>query len=84
MEISKTYKAEGKSLQAFIAPNTSHYKLQWSTGGKIPASLEGMYTSLFFVDTAVTSYLNSIPKEKVQLDPKEKWEAKQAKKTKED
>ena len=82
--IIRSYKTKGtKELQTFINPGTAHYKLQWDGGGELPQELSGLYTSLNLVDTAVLSYLGNMKEEKVQKTAKEKYYAKQAKKSEE-
>ena len=83
-EIIRSYKTKGvKELQTFIQPGTSHYKIQWSDGGQLPDELAGMYTSISLVDTAVLTYINTQKEEKKELTAKEKYYAKQAKKSEE-
>ena len=83
-EIIRSYKTKGvKELQTYIKPGTAHYILQWSGGGELPAELSGMYTSLNLVDSAVLTYLNTVKEEKEEQTAKEKYYAKQAKKSQE-
>jgi|TARA_R110001592_G_scaffold46736_2_gene148709 hypothetical protein len=82
--IIRSYKTKGtKELEAFIHPGTAHYKLQWSGGGELPQELSGMYTSLNLVDTAVLSYLGNLKEAKIEQTAKEKYYAKQEKKSQE-
>ena len=82
--IIRSYKTKGaKELEARIHPGTAHYVLQWSGGGELPQELSGMYTSLNLVDTAVLSYLGNLKEAKVEITAKEKYYAKQAKKSQE-
>ena len=53
-EIIRSYKTKGvKEIQTIVKQGTSHYQLQWSDGGQLPAELGGLFTSLNTVDTAV-------------------------------
>jgi len=82
--IIRTYKTKGaKELEALIHPGTAHYILQWSGGGEVPQELSGMYTSLNLVDTAVLTYLSSLKETKIEQTAKEKYYAKQEKKSQE-
>jgi|TARA_R110000822_G_scaffold126655_1_gene261884 hypothetical protein len=83
-DVIRSYKTKGvKELQTFIKPGTSHYILQWSDGGQLPAELSGMYTSVNTVDTAVFNYINTQKEAKVEQTAKEKYYAKQEKKSQE-
>ena len=83
-EIIRSYKTKGvKEIQTFIKPGTSHYVLQWSDGGQLPDVLTGMYTSLNTVDTAVLTYINTQKEVKIEQTAKEKYYAKQEKKSQE-
>jgi hypothetical protein len=74
-KVVRSYKTKGvKELQAFIEPNTAHYKLRFEGGGEVPASLSGAYTSISMVDTAVFNYINTekeTPKKKTETVSKE-------------
>tara|TARA_R110002020_G_scaffold133108_4_gene297057 strand:- start:13587 stop:13847 length:261 start_codon:yes stop_codon:yes gene_type:complete len=83
-KVIRSYKTKGtKELEAFIHPGTAHYKLQWSGGGELPQELSGMYTSLNLVDSAVLTYLGNLKEEIAEKTAKEKYYAKQAKKSQE-
>ena len=59
-EIIRSYKTKGiKELQTYIKQGTSHYALQWSDGGQLPAELGGLFTSLNTVNSAVLTYINN-------------------------
>lgn len=74
-KVVRSYKTKGvKELQAFIEPNTAHYKLRFEGGGELPAELSGAYTSISMVDTAVFNYINTekeTPKKKTETVSKE-------------
>jgi len=89
-EVIRSYKTKGvKEIQTYIKPGTSHYELQWSDGGQLPAELNGLFTSLNTVDTVVLKYISEQKEAtakataKAKLTPKEKYYAKQAKKSEE-
>ena len=83
-EIIRSYKTKGvKEIQTYIKPGTSHYVLQWSDGGQLPAELGGLFTSLNTVDTAVLKYIHTQKEDKVEQTAKEKYYAKQEKKSQE-
>jgi hypothetical protein len=72
MKVIRSYKGKGeKTIQAFIQPGTSHYKLQYEGGGELPAELNGAYTSLNIVDRAVLAWLGK-HKEEQKLNEAEK------------
>jgi hypothetical protein len=74
-KVVRSYKTKGvKELQAYIEPNTAHYKLKFEGGGEVPESLSGAYTSISMVDTAVFNYINTekeTPKKKTETVSKE-------------
>ena len=74
-KIARSYKTKGvKELQAYIEPGTSHYKIKYEGGGELPKQLEGAYTSISMVDTAVFNFLNTekeTPKKKIETVSKE-------------
>lgn len=35
----------GKEIRVAIDPKTAHYKLEFTSGGELPADLSGLYTS---------------------------------------
>ena len=83
-DIIRSYKTKGiKEIQTYIKQGTSHYELQWSDGGQLPAELGGLYTSLNTVDTAVLKYIHTQKEDKVEQTAKEKYYAKQEKKSQE-
>ena len=85
-DIIRSYKTKGvKEIQTIVKQGTSHYQLQWSDGGQLPAELGGLYTSLNTVDTAVFKYINEQKEEaaKTKLTPKEKYYSKQEQKAQE-
>ena len=83
-EIIRSYKTKGvKEIQTFIKKGTAHYELQWSDGGQLPAELGGLFTSLNTVDTAVLKYIHTQKEDKVEQTAKEKYYAKQEKKSQE-
>jgi len=45
----------GKQID--IVPKGSHYKIQFSSGGELPSSLSGLFTSRGEAETAVNVYL---------------------------
>lgn len=49
--------ANGKEIAIVNAPGTGHYKIQFTTGGEIPQSLSGLYTSAFEAEKAARSYV---------------------------
>lgn len=58
MKVIKTYETEGgKELQLFICPTTAHLKFQFGSGGEIPESLAGHFTSERVAEVAARSYL---------------------------
>jgi hypothetical protein len=89
-DVIRSYKTKGiKEIQTYIKQGTSHYELQWSDGGQLPAELGGLFTSLNTVDTAVFKYINTQKEEakvkalKDSITPKEKYYAKQEQKAQE-
>ena len=83
-DIIRSYKTKGiKEIQTYIKQGTSHYELQWSDGGQLPAELGGLFTSLNTVDTAVLKYIHTQKEDKVEQTAKEKYYAKQEKKSQE-
>ena len=85
-DVIRSYKTKGvKEIQTIVKQGTSHYQLQWSDGGQLPAELAGLFTSLNTVDTAVFKYINEQKEEaaKTKLTPKEKYYAKQEQKAQE-
>ena len=58
MKVIKTYETEGgKELQLFICPTTAHLKFQFGSGGELPHSLDGHFTSERIADVAARIYL---------------------------
>ena len=49
--------ANGKEVAIVNAPGTGHYKIQFTTGGELPQSLTGLYTSAFEAEKAARSYV---------------------------
>ena len=83
-DIIRSYKTKGvKEIQTIVKQGTSHYQLQWSDGGQLPAELAGLFTSLNTVDTAVLKYIHTQKEDKVEQTAKEKYYAKQEKKSQE-
>tara|TARA_R110000782_G_scaffold90445_1_gene173502 strand:+ start:641 stop:904 length:264 start_codon:yes stop_codon:yes gene_type:complete len=83
-DIIRSYKTKGvKEIQTIVKQGTSHYQLQWSDGGQLPAELGGLFTSLNTVDTAVLKYIHTQKEDKVEQTAKEKYYAKQEKKSQE-
>jgi hypothetical protein len=83
-DIIRSYKTKGvKEIQTIVKQGTSHYQLQWSDGGQLPAELVGLFTSLNTVDTAVLKYIHTQKEDKVEQTAKEKYYAKQEKKSQE-
>ena len=83
-DIIRSYKTKGvKEIQTIVKQGTSHYQLQWSDGGQLPAELNGLFTSLNTVDTAVLKYIHTQKEDKVEQTAKEKYYAKQEKKSQE-
>jgi hypothetical protein len=83
-DIIRSYKTKGvKEIQTIVKQGTSHYELQWSDGGQLPAELVGLFTSLNTVDTAVLKYIHTQKEDKVEQTAKEKYYAKQEKKSQE-
>ena len=83
-DIIRSYKTKGvKEIQTIIKQGTSHYQLQWSDGGQLPTELGGLFTSLNTVDTAVLKYIHTQKEDKVEQTAKEKYYAKQEKKSQE-
>ena len=83
-DIIRSYKTKGvKEIQTFVKQGTAHYELQWSDGGQLPAELGGLFTSLNTVDTAVLKYIHTQKEDKVEQTAKEKYYAKQEKKSQE-
>jgi len=83
-DVIRSYKTKGvKEIQTIVKQGTSHYQLQWSDGGQLPAELGGLFTSLNTVDTAVLKYIHTQKEDKVEQTAKEKYYAKQEKKSQE-
>lgn len=60
MKVLKSYQTNGgKELQLFVCPTTAHLKFQFGSGGEIPDSLSGYYTSEYVADQAAQTYLNN-------------------------
>lgn len=49
--------ANGKEIAIVNAPGTGHYKIQFTSGGEIPQSLSGLYTSISAAEKAAISYV---------------------------
>lgn len=47
----------GKEISTFVAPNTAFYRVKFNSGGELPESLSGMFTSEKLADFAITCYL---------------------------
>lgn len=47
----------GKELQITIAPNTSHHKISFTSGGELPVELSGLFTSTYEATKAILAYL---------------------------
>jgi len=73
MKVLKTYNTEGgKELQLFVCPTTAHLKFQFGSGGEIPESLAGHFTSERVAEVAATSYLLQAKQKKQAKKVKEK------------
>jgi hypothetical protein len=63
----------GKELKIYHVKNTALYKVAFTTGGELPAELQGMYTSPKFAQDAIEAYLahknkkTSVKKEQVSV-----------------
>ena len=53
----KLVTANGKELKIVIDPKTSHYKIQFASGGELPDSLSGLYTSSEKATIAAINYV---------------------------
>ena len=60
----------GKEIEIVREPKSAFFKIQFKSGGELPASLAGLFTTLRFAEVAVIDYLNSLPK-KVEKKPEE-------------
>jgi len=75
MKVIKTYETEGgKELQLFICPTTAHLKFQFGSGGELPHSLDGHFTSERIADVAARSYLLTAQQKKQSKKINEKLE----------
>jgi len=58
MRVVETYTTpNGKDIEIFIPDGTGHYKVQFKSGGQLPAELTGSFTSVAIAKVAVDSYL---------------------------
>ena len=62
--------ANGKEIDIVNAPGTGHYKIQFKTGGELPETLSGLYTSIHAARVAAISYVEN-------TQSKKKFEAKE-------
>jgi len=75
MKVIKTYETEGgKELQLFICPTTAHLKFQFGSGGELPNSLDGHFTSERIADVAARSYLLTAQQKKQAKKVKETFD----------
>lgn len=47
----------GKEIAIINAPGTGHYKVQFTSGGELPESLSGLYTSIKEAEKEVLCYI---------------------------
>lgn len=47
----------GKEIQCIIDPKTAHVKIQFTTGGELPASLQGLFTSIREAEKEIYRYI---------------------------
>lgn len=50
----------GKELEVVNKPGTGHYKIQFTSGGELPESLSGIYTTVSVADIAITHYIKNL------------------------
>lgn len=63
----KTFETNGgKKIQMKIAPNSSHIKLEFATGGELPEELAGLFTGEKEAEYAVNVYLSKPKKQSKQ------------------
>ena len=64
----------GKVIQLVICPRTAHIKIQFASGGELPAELAGLYTSEKFATKDVLGYLEKLSKQPQKTAAKTKEE----------
>ena len=47
----------GKELKVVVAPNTGHFKIIFTSGGELPAELQGLFTSSVYAEKHIAAYL---------------------------
>jgi len=50
----------GKELSVLNQKGTSHYKIQFNSGGELPEHLSGLYTSVSTANIAINQYINTL------------------------
>lgn len=56
----KTYETPaGKTIQLKICPRTAHIKVEFATGGELPACLAGLYTTEREAEISILKYLDT-------------------------
>lgn len=67
----KTYETPaGKVIQMKIDQKTSHIRVEFATGGELPESLSGLFTTEREASLAIIRYLDTV-KDKKPTKPKE-------------
>lgn len=59
----------GKTIDFIIDKKTAHVKVQFSSGGQLPDSLSGLFTTVREAKKAVIIYLSNKNKETVEEKP---------------
>jgi hypothetical protein len=47
----------GKEIVVVNQPGTGHYKVQFTSGGELPESLSGLYTTVLAANIAIVQYI---------------------------
>lgn len=65
----------GKEIDIIIEPVRATFKVQFKTGGELPETLSGFYTSFKEAEKAVLSYIASKTNEQVETNGKSRGKA---------
>jgi hypothetical protein len=55
--LSKFTTENNKDIDTFIDPKTALVRIKFCQGGELPASLDGLFTSVHAADQAIISYI---------------------------
>ena len=63
--------AGGKELKIVVSPNSSHYRIQFTSGGELPQYLTGLYTSYAMAEKDAIAFVARSKEEKQTKKTKE-------------